>query len=355
MARTKGIMRGYLLLGILCWILMAKAVPTEACMVDGHRSDGLTCGTDNALRSTARITLEPSASCFHAPAPGNIITINIWVRDLPQVIQGGQFFLGYDNTVLDFVNADPAPTVFTLEVYESVDEGAGTIDYASGVPLGPPNAMPYPNHILAVLKFQLAPGHNEACDIANLIWFRAHTPPTRLTTTTSPLIVPTVDLGGITVDNTPPTIAPPASNQSVMCDGAGNTVQFNNWLNSRGGAMATDNCGVVTWSNNYDAGHWVTGAATRYVSVMFTATDGCGNASTTAATFTIVDATLGDMNCDCALSVSDIGPFVLALTDPVGYATAYPFCNILLADMNADGLVDGADIEAFVNGLLAGS
>lgn len=57
---------------------------------------------------------------------------------------------------------------------------------------------------------------------------------------------------------------------------------------------------------------------------------------------------LGDMNCDGTVTVSDIGGFVLALTDPAAYALQFPGCNIQLADMNQDGSVTVSDIGAFV-------
>ncbi|MGE3180593.1 MAG: hypothetical protein AB7N71_03115 [Phycisphaerae bacterium] len=57
---------------------------------------------------------------------------------------------------------------------------------------------------------------------------------------------------------------------------------------------------------------------------------------------------LGDMNCDGLISVSDIGPFVLALTDPAGYALQLPNCDINNGDINGDDLVSVGDIGAFV-------
>ncbi len=56
-----------------------------------------------------------------------------------------------------------------------------------------------------------------------------------------------------------------------------------------------------------------------------------------------------DVNCDGNISVGDINPFVLALTDPDGYAAAFPFCNrICTADTNQNGEVSVADINDFV-------
>ncbi len=57
---------------------------------------------------------------------------------------------------------------------------------------------------------------------------------------------------------------------------------------------------------------------------------------------------LGDMNCDGAVSVGDINPFVLALTNPAGYAAAFPSCNILNGDCSDDGQVTVGDINCFV-------
>ncbi|WP_439151887.1 HYR-like domain-containing protein [Winogradskyella sp.] len=90
------------------------------------------------------------------------------------------------------------------------------------------------------------------------------------------------------IDSTPPTIDVEASPETVECDGLGNTDALEAWLSNNGGAVATDNCGPVTWSNNYmnlsdDCG------ATGSVDVTFTATDACGNTSSTTATFTIED------------------------------------------------------------------
>lgn len=62
---------------------------------------------------------------------------------------------------------------------------------------------------------------------------------------------------------------------------------------------------------------------------------------------------VGDMNCDGVVSVSDIGPFVLALTNPAGYIAAFPNCCLEAADVNCDGFVTVGDIGPFVQ-LLTG-
>jgi hypothetical protein len=61
----------------------------------------------------------------------------------------------------------------------------------------------------------------------------------------------------------------------------------------------------------------------------------------------------GDMNCDGLVDNFDISPFILALTNPAGYAAAYPDCNILNGDINGDGELNNFDISPFVS-LLSG-
>ena len=54
-------------------------------------------------------------------------------------------------------------------------------------------------------------------------------------------------------DTTNPSIDMMASDSTVECDGMGNMDALNDWLDSNGGATATDNCSGVTWSNDFVA------------------------------------------------------------------------------------------------------
>lgn len=58
---------------------------------------------------------------------------------------------------------------------------------------------------------------------------------------------------------------------------------------------------------------------------------------------------VGDVNCDGRVDFGDINPFVLALTDPGGYASAFPYCDRMNADINGDNVVDFGDINPFVD------
>ena len=57
---------------------------------------------------------------------------------------------------------------------------------------------------------------------------------------------------------------------------------------------------------------------------------------------------VGDPNCDGRIDAFDIQPFIVALFDPDGYASAYPNCDRMLADINGDGFVDAFDIQPFI-------
>ena len=94
----------------------------------------------------------------------------------------------------------------------------------------------------------------------------------------------------IVEDNESPTITTDAADQTVECDGAGNSAALQAWLTSNAGAVATDNCSAVTWSNDFTTIANTCGGAGA-VQVIFTATDAAGNTSTTSATFTIQDTT----------------------------------------------------------------
>ncbi|MGE3181892.1 MAG: PQQ-binding-like beta-propeller repeat protein [Phycisphaerae bacterium] len=56
----------------------------------------------------------------------------------------------------------------------------------------------------------------------------------------------------------------------------------------------------------------------------------------------------GDTNCDGAITVSDIGPFVIALTDPATYAAQFPQCDLRSADVDDNGSVTVSDIGPFI-------
>ncbi len=73
----------------------------------------------------------------------------------------------------------------------------------------------------------------------------------------------------------------------------------------------------------------------------------------TAVKVIISGALVGDADCDCAISPLDIEAFLLALLDPTTYLATYANCTgLTAADMNGDSLVDGRDVQPFVDAYL---
>ena len=59
------------------------------------------------------------------------------------------------------------------------------------------------------------------------------------------------------------------------------------------------------------------------------------------------------MNCDGVVSIADVPGFVAALTDPNGYAQQFPECNMANGDIDEDTVVNGLDIQGFMELLVA--
>jgi len=132
-------------------------------------------------------------------------------------------------------------------------------------------------------------------------------------------------------DKTDPSMDVASSDLTVECDGAGNTTELNNWLNSNGGASASDICGGVTWSNDFVALSDECGA-TGSATVIFTATDDCGNTTSTTSTFTIEDTTAPSIDtpsadltveCDGNGNITELNNWI----DTYGGAAASDVCS----------------------------
>lgn len=125
----------------------------------------------------------------------------------------------------------------------------------------------------------------------------------------------TLTAANLTVtDATPPAITTPAAGLAVVSDGAGNSTALNTWLVNHGGAVATDTSGTVTWTNNFTT---LPNNSPQTVPVIFSASDLCGNFTTTSANFTILSAappeitvTASDFYGDCDDAVTDIATYL---------------------------------------------
>ncbi|GAA0744325.1 gliding motility-associated C-terminal domain-containing protein [Gaetbulibacter jejuensis] len=140
-------------------------------------------------------------------------------------------------------------------------------------------------------------------------------------------------------DTTAPSIDTTSANLTVECDGAGNVNDLNDWLTNNGGAIASDDCSAITWTNDFTKLADACGA-TGSATVTFTATDGCGNSSTTTAIFTIVDTTAptftvpADVTIECDQDAND-----LTLTGDVTDETDN--CDSSLEATYSDAVADG--------------
>ena len=85
-----------------------------------------------------------------------------------------------------------------------------------------------------------------------------------------------------------------------------------------GGGRADDDCGEITWSNDFEPDGFVPGCGmTGAIQVVFTATDACGNDTVSdAATFTIEDTTPPE------ITVQPTGDTVECPGDPIGILIA---------------------------------
>ena len=147
------------------------------------------------------------------------------------------------------------------------------------------------------------------------------------------------------VDTEAPVMNLPAADLVVNCNGSGNLVELNNWLNNHGGAQASDACSNVIWTNNFtnlSNGCGLTGSTT----VTFAAIDACGNNNITTATFTIRDIAAPIINVAANNLISTCGDpnqginIQNWLTNHGG-ANASDFCGSVIWTNNFSTLSDG--------------
>ncbi len=229
-----------------------------------------------ALASTATLGLN-TTTCENS----GILTVTIDMSDTAVDVVGGQFFLSYDNSVLDFMSADVvAGGTFPTEVFEFVDEVAGTIDYAVGVSVGASTGT-HSAETMAVLTFGVLA---ENCtDVASLVSFRGNTPPSRLTDDLgNPVLPMLIDLNGVAFDETPPVVTPPAditlNADAGGCDAAVTVPAL----------VATDNCGIASIVNDFNGTADASGVYPQgTTTVTWTVTDTCGNTTVVSQDITV--------------------------------------------------------------------
>ncbi len=157
----------------------------------------------------------------------------------------------------------------------------------------------------------------------------------------------------ILIDTTPPLISKSAEDFTAECNGSSNAIDVLNWLNNNGFAEATDICGNVTWSNNYGSIAADCGS-TGEVEVTFTATDECGNSSTTTSIFTINDTTPPawtilpqDFEIECDGTLDPMGR-IEAWLNTAGGAEAEDDCSLIVYSNDFNDINIECDIQGGV-------
>ena len=140
-----------------------------------------------------RPSLQPNDTCYGV---GDQLVVDLVIEEGPSPIVGGQFFLQYDPLVLDFVSMTPGEEPFTFEVFESVDEFAGTLDYTVMVAFGEDGTLAESR--MATITFDVI----DECTPS--LSFRDHEPPTYLSAE-----------GGYAVDPIPGELPPITSDGAV--------------------------------------------------------------------------------------------------------------------------------------------
>uniref|UniRef100_UPI002492B708 gliding motility-associated C-terminal domain-containing protein n=1 Tax=Winogradskyella flava TaxID=1884876 RepID=UPI002492B708 len=103
-------------------------------------------------------------------------------------------------------------------------------------------------------------------------------------------------------DTTPPTIDDSGvQNIDIQC-GVTPDGTLDDWLANNAGATASDNCGNVTWSNDFGSSTNVD-CDNGAITVNFTASDDCGNASLISATYSIIDTVAPELTIPVNITI----------------------------------------------------
>ena len=251
--------------------------------------------TVNASTASAALSLFAAGGCH---APGSTLTVEVNMSAATTPIVGGQFFLSYDPNYLGFTSADPGDAPYTNEIYESVDDLAGTIDYGVGIPF-PGGVGVTGSRTMARIQFTVLSGH-DACGVTGLVSFRAHTPPSRLTDSLDAELsvangnLSLNHLNAVTIHSTLPVVTAP-TNIDVQADAGGCSATLN-----VGTASASDACsGSLSASGTRSDGHLLSDPYPQgSTTIVWSATDDCGLTGTDEQTVTVSDKNVLRVNVE---------------------------------------------------------
>ena len=130
----------------------------------------------------------------------------------------------------------------------------------------------------------------------------------------------------IIVDTLPPALTLPSMDTIVNCDGLGNLVDLQSWLDNNGGASAAELCGnSISYSHDYLGGGVPSvgvcnNDTTNILSVTFSASDACNNTVESTSRFIIVDTITPQITslpldtivqCDGAGNTTDLNDWLI--------------------------------------------
>ena len=141
------------------------------------------------------------------------------------------------------------------------------------------------------------------------------------------------------VDTKAPNVSKSATNGSSACDGIdpNSNSGFLAWLSNHGNSVITDDCAsTLIWTDNHTSQLWSGTACNNTISVTFTASDDCGNKSSTQATYTIADIIPPVFTfCPPDVNVTDDADKCYATGVTLGLATATDNCVLKSITNNA--------------------
>ncbi len=235
----------------------------------------LALGWAAAAAQATTLSLVPNSACL---SPGGTLTVDVRMTGATTTIVGGQFYLTYDNTRLDYIDGVAGDAPFTREIID-LEPSASTIFFAVGTPDGGGGTSA--DTVMARLTFTVTGASGSACSVASLVSFASDMGgfQTKLSDSVGGAVLPTrVALSAVSIDNTPPT--PSSSGPLAACYPTQAAAEAAALARS----SATDNCpGVLTPTV------LTVGTCSATISVTFT--DPCGNVSAPLVYSTRIDNT----------------------------------------------------------------
>ncbi len=234
--------------------------------------------------ATLEITFDDA--CYQ---PGDTVTATVSMKDLGADAAGFQAFLDYDDSVLTFTGWSYTAVPFGLPVLDTlatVNPNPGELNLASGI--DQLNGQVPSSADAALVELTFTVSGPDDCAAADLLTFRNHAPPTRLTDLQGQELLPLTltDAPAIEIDGTPPSLTCPAdltvNTDPGVCEASVTVTP----------PSPTDNCGVesLTFERSDNAALTLSDPFPLGVTtITWTATDCAGNVSVCVQTVTVED------------------------------------------------------------------